>query len=122
MKKIIFISMLTLLTAFSVQAMECAEGTVLRTNNGTEYCKSNTSLSWKAAAQWCAAQKMKQPSWEELCPGSHFGKNCDNLRGTGELSVWTSTTAGEGVAMRINLSCGCTNKNQYSHKYYAICK
>jgi len=122
MTKKFLIGILVLSAVFGAQAMECADGVVLRANNGVEYCKSNTQLPWKGAFAWCTAQKMKLVSWEKLCPGSVFGKNCANLRGTGENSVWTATSSAENTALRINLACGCTNNNSHTKKYYAICQ
>ncbi|MGN0920033.1 MAG: hypothetical protein ACI4OR_04705, partial [Alphaproteobacteria bacterium] len=113
---------LTMSMIFSVEAMECADGVLLRANNGTEYCKSHVQLGWKEAGAWCHAQNMKLVSWEELCPDSVFGKNCNNLKGTGVKSVWTATPHDTRSALRINLSCGCTNHNAHTKMHFAICK
>ena len=122
MKNSFFIFLLAALLTSPVLAGECKNGTIFKANNGNVYCKSNELMNWNGASVWCAEQKMALVSWEELCPGSYFAKNCGNLKGTGENSVWTSTKYDGNRAFRINLSCGCTDRNTFPKKHYAICK
>lgn len=124
MKTLFLSTIACLLFIGSASAEEnfCVNGNILKANDGTIYCTSKDPLSWEKASAWCSEQKMHFVSWQEACPGSNFPKNCSNLRGIGEGSIWTSSKYHDHFMYRVNLACGCTNRESYLHKYLALCK
>ena len=118
----------------SAQTTTCAKGagTVIKGNDGTEYCLSKMKMNWWTALGWCQSigkALIQYPSDcrcdGDNCPTEMVG--CPNLKGVGDGCVWTSTPFGGSDVYNINLATGArttfwfdTQRNQIND--YALCK
>ena len=125
--------LLTAILIISTQAMaiECtkANGTEIKGNNGTVYCKSNRAMTWWTALGWCQTIGKTPFRYPEDCRCVGTGcpettANCPNLVGVGgSENIWTSTPSGISNAHLVSLSSGNiggNNRDNYAD-YYAFC-
>ena len=111
-------------------ATECtkANGTEIKGNNGTVYCKSNRAMNWWTALGWCQSIGKTSFRYPEDCRCVGTGcpettANCPNLAGVGgNEHIWTSTPSGPSSAYYVNLSSGyIPNNYRYYGNPYALC-
>ena len=97
------------------------------TCNGHTFCKSNGTMNWWSAFNWCASNGRKLASFSTMCPGIQTSPNtatgaCLNLQGVGGGQAWSSLTYGSNTAILVNLSSGAVYNYYRSNGYYAFCE
>ena len=96
-------------------------------NNSKKFCKSNVSLNWWSAFDWCQSNGGTLASFETLCPGVPVRLNstagaCPAMQAVSSDWVWTSLGYTSSNAFSINLSTGAINHFSRLNGYRAICE
>ena len=97
------------------------------TCNGHTFCKSNGTMNWWSAFNWCASNGRKLANFSTMCPGVQTAANndtgaCPNLQSVGgNHYAWSSLAYGGNNANTVILSSGAVNGYNRSY-YYAFCE
>ncbi len=96
------------------------------------FCKSDKSMNWWTAFNWCKSNGGTLASFASMCPGITTSPNnvtgaCPALHGVGGSQwVWSSMGYGSSHALFVNLSSGAVNGSYYyrtnSNDLYALCE
>ena len=132
MKKIILLLICgCVFLATPVMAGTCNGGTEITAKNGKVFCKSDKTMNWWTAFNWCASQGRSLANFSTMCPGvatitNNTAGACSNLQGVGgNVWVWTNVAYSTGSAYRVSLSSGVVsaygNRNDVS-SYFAFCE
>ena len=76
------------------------------------FCRSNNSMNWWSAFNWCKSNGGTLANFSSMCPGIRLATNsatgaCPALQGVGNNQyVWTSMGSGNAYAFLVNLSSG----------------
>ncbi|MBQ7413261.1 MAG: hypothetical protein IJV07_03190 [Alphaproteobacteria bacterium] len=121
----------------------CVGGTEIRANtvadnpngnctdttcNGHTFCKSNGTMNWWSAFNWCASNGRSLASFSTMCPGIQTSPNnvtgaCPNLQGVGGSQwAWSSLAYGSKYAILVNLSSGAVSYGHRTNSNYAFCE
>ena len=127
MKKILCVLMICLslvmtkpLLAGTCEGGEEFQGAV----NGHTYCRSNSTMTWWAAFEWCKKQGRKLASMNQLCIdwAGGSGNLCPNMVvSTDNRYVWSSNPHINIQAVYVVLSSGYIGVNNRSGGAFAVC-
>lgn len=115
----------------SAQTTTCAKGagTVIKGNDGTEYCFSKNGMNWWTALGWCQAigKTLIQYPSDCRCDGDNCPTEmvkCPNLKGIAQSNInWTSTPYDEKSIYTINFNHGGPDTfSRTSQQGRALCK
>ena len=107
----------------------CADGAgtvVIGAVTGHKYCRSNNKMNWWNAYAWCDAQSGRRLFSMNDCNHSGTSSACSDLKGTGDVCVWTSTPWSQNdqysyyVCLFSGVSSGSTPTRSLANNY-ALC-
>ena len=125
-KKILLTCLVCLLSATSAYSA-CNGGTII-TSTAT-YCKSNVTMNWWSAQNWCHANGRPLATMYDICPswngnsGGSYGFNvCPEMSGGPTGYVWSSTAKSEKEAFMVRLSDGHVGSYERQGGFCALCR
>ena len=92
------------------------------------FCKSNLTMNWWSAFNWCKSNGGTLASFVSMCPGVTTSPNnetgaCPALQGTSNQWVWSSMGYGSSNALTVSLLSGAVNSNVGRNNVnFALCE
>jgi len=108
MKRKLLLTSLIVLCSISMANAGCDGGTMVSTQSGS-FCRSDKTMNWWSAHNWCRANGMSLVSMYDVCPdwdGNTGNAKCPQLSVNGSEYIWTSTAAKTTYAFAVSLSNG----------------